>query len=81
MATNITQKPRTEYWRDYSRYRYETKGDKLNLKSAIKYYRKKKEQGLEWIPKPKSKLYVWCQLHNLDPIAIIEGTQSIQDAQ
>lgn len=66
-----------DYWRDYSRCRYETKTDRIKIRNAITYYRKKRKDGEDWIPKPSTKLHIWCQLHGLDTVALIEGTQKL----
>ena len=66
-----------QYWRTASKEYYEKNSITITLKLAVRYYRRKKEQGLEWKPRKCSKLYVWCLQHNLDPIKVIEGTQDI----
>ena len=49
------------------------------LRPLVAYYRKKKAEGKDWIPKDYSKLYIICDQRGWDVIAVIEGTQSIKD--
>lgn len=72
-----TSGSRSDYWRDYSKRRYAKNTRKISLQVAIRYYRKKKEQGLDWIPKPHTKIYLYCQQNNLDMEALIQGTQKL----
>lgn len=72
---------RNEYWRDYSKQRYDKQANYHRLFTAISYYRRKKKEGLNWEPRESSTLYRWCKDHDLDPIAIIEGTQKVSDAK
>jgi len=77
MASPESSNSRSNYWRDYSKRRYEKNADRISLQAAIRYYKKKKEQGLDWIPRPRSKLYIYCQQYGLNIEAIVEGTQQL----
>jgi len=79
MAEDSSNTSRKDYWRTYNATKYAEKGDTLNLQRAIRYYRKKKAEGLEWTPGPRTKLRIWCQERGIDVIAIIEGTQLLPE--
>jgi len=76
MAEESSTTSRSAYWREYSRKRYKERPE-ISLQAAIRYYRKKKAQGLEWEPKSCTKLYIWCQQNNLDAKEVVEGTQQL----
>jgi len=63
-----------EQRREASRRRYAKNADILNYKRVIKYYRKKKENGEEWIPKQHSKIYQYCLQRGVDAKDVVEGT-------
>lgn len=75
----MTTKPncRKEYWRAYDADRYAKNGDSITLKHALDYYRRKKKNNINWIPGPRAKIRLYCQQHNVDVIAVIEGTQTL----
>lgn len=64
--------------KEYYRQRYEKNGAKISAQKSIRYYRRKKEKGLDWIPSPTSKFYLWCQLNGYDAKSLVEGTQQLQ---
>lgn len=76
MAQKPPSRSRSEYWKEYSHRRYLERPE-ISLQAAIRYYRKKKDQGLEWEPKACTKLYIWCKQHGVDAKAVIEGTQEL----
>lgn len=51
--------------------------DVHKLHCYISYYRKLREQGKQWIPKPTSKIAIYCKKHSLNVVDIIEGKQSL----
>ena len=61
---------------DYERERYR-RNELVQLRTAVRYYQRKKEQGSDYIPRPLSKLAKYCSVHGLDPKAIIDGTQDL----
>ena len=50
----------------------------LSIRASIRYYRKKKDNGQEWKPKPSSRLYLWCDKHGLDVEAVIDNADLIK---
>jgi len=51
------------------------------LYNAVAYYRRKKADGKEWMPKRHSVIAIFCKEHGLDVKCVIEGTQSISKAE
>lgn len=72
MATKVASRPpeyrKERYWKDPYLER---------LYGMINYYRKRRADGKEWIPKPASKLTIYCNANGMDVVAVIEGKQSI----
>lgn len=62
---------------EFYRRRYEKNVEKISVQTAIRYYKRKKDKGEEWIPKPRSKLCIWCRENGFDAKALIEGTQQL----
>jgi hypothetical protein len=71
--TRKVVRKRTEYQRE--RYRQSVS---LQLRGAVRYYQQKRDKGLDYIPKPLSKLAIYCALHGLDPVKVVEGSQHLE---
>ena len=83
MPTNTDSTPTSPKKRDYrerDKRRKEQNPERLRMKAVITYYRQRKEQGLEWIPGPRTKLRAFAQQHNMDVIKLITGEQKLADA-
>jgi len=59
------------------KYTHQRDPIKERIYNQIGYYRRKREDGKDWIPKETSILFVFCKEHGLDPIQLIEGKQTI----
>jgi hypothetical protein len=71
---------RTNYYRVRLAQRYQQNPEKLQLRSAITYYRKRRADGQPWHPRPSSKLYAWAQRNGLDASKLVTGEQKLSDA-
>lgn len=76
MTENIPNE-RLEKRREAGRIRHAQNFAVFNLERALRYYRKKKDNGEDYVPRTTSKLHIYCVEHKLDPIAIIEGRQAL----
>ena len=76
VATVAERQQKQQKHTEYERERYRN-NELLQLRAAIRYYRKKKEQGADYVPKPLSKLVVYCNIHGLDAKEVIDGTQEL----
>jgi len=47
------------------------------LRRYVTYYCKLRAEGKAWMPKPTSKLAVYCKKHNLNVVEVISGTKQI----
>jgi len=68
---------RSEYFRKYHAKKYAENTELCNLRSCVKYYRKRRSEGKTWIPRPYSRLALYCKERDLDVEAIINGTAKL----
>lgn len=47
------------------------------LRRYILYYKRLRDEGKPWMPKPTSKLAIYCNKHGLDIVKVIDGEQKL----
>ena len=57
--------------------RCQSKPELSRIYNAVYYFRKLKKEGKEWHPKSTTKFHAYCVIHRLDPIAVINGEQTL----
>lgn len=53
--------------------RYFQDPERAKLSALITHYRKRKKDGKPWMPKPSSKLAIYCQEKGIDVAQVITG--------
>ena len=57
---------------------YRNNPELCRMRGAVSYYRKLRNEGKEWKPKPSSKLYLYCLARGLDSCSVILGEQQLE---